>query len=80
MGWNKWVVATMFKFKKWLWTKITGLLGADRAYAKYLAHFNHYQNNVVDSELQKDLNVKAMSKEEFLKVWKLKTKCKTGCC
>ncbi|MEY3885469.1 MAG: hypothetical protein RIS87_1244 [Pseudomonadota bacterium] len=70
----------MFKFKKWLWTKITGLLGANRAYAKYLAHFNHYQKNIVDSELQKDLNVKAMSKEEFLKVWKPKAKRKTGCC
>jgi hypothetical protein len=56
------------------------LLGPDRAYAKYLAHFNHYQKNVVDNELQKDLNVKAMSKEEFLKVWKSKAKCKTGCC
>ena len=70
----------MFKFKKWLWTKKTGLLGSDRAYAKYLAHFNHYQVNVVDSELQKDLNVKAMSKEEFLKAWKPTKKCKTGCC
>lgn len=70
----------MFKFQKWLWTKITGLLGADRAYAKYLAHFNEYQKNVVDSELQKDLNVKAMSKEEFLKVWTPKSKRKTGCC
>ena len=33
----------MFKFKKWLWTKLTGFMGSDRAYAKYLAHFNHYQ-------------------------------------
>jgi len=56
------------------------LLGVNRAYAKYLAHFNHYQKNVVDSELQKDLNLKAMSKEEFLKVWKRKGKCKTGWC
>ena len=70
----------MFKFKKWLWTKITSFLGADRAYAKYLAHFNNYQRNVVNTELQKDLNVKAMSKEEFLNVWKPKKKCKTGCC
>ena len=31
-------------------------------------------------ELQKDLNVKAMSKEDFLKVWKPNKKCKTGCC
>ncbi|NOS96169.1 MAG: hypothetical protein HOP26_07080 [Methylotenera sp.] len=70
----------MFKLKKWLWTKMTGLLGADRAYAKYLAHFNHYQNNVVDKALQKDLNVKPMTKEAFLKVWKQKPKCNTGCC
>jgi hypothetical protein len=70
----------MFKFKKWLWTKITGLMGADRAYAKYLTHFNHYQAQAVDSKLQKDLNVKAMTKEEFLKVWKLNKKPKTGCC
>lgn len=70
----------MFKFKKWLWVKVTGLMGANRAYAKYLAHFKHYQVNVVDSELQKDLNVKAMSKEEFLEVWKPNKKCKTGCC
>ncbi|PPC83240.1 MAG: hypothetical protein CTY38_04765 [Methylotenera sp.] len=70
----------MFKLKKWIWTKITELLGADRAYAKYLAHFKHYQNNVVDSELQKELNVKPMNKEEFLKLWKPKAKSKTGCC
>jgi hypothetical protein len=70
----------MFKLKKWLWTKITGLLGVDRAYARYLTHFNDYQKNVVNVELQKDLNVKAMSKEEFLKVWKPKLKSKTGCC
>lgn len=55
-------------------------MGEDRAYDKYLTHFNHYQKNVVDSELQKDLNVKVMSKEEFLKVRKLKIKSKTGCC
>lgn len=70
----------MFKFKKWIWTKLTGLMGPDRAYAKYLAHFKYYQVNVVDSELQKDLNVKAMSKDEFLKLWKKNKKCNTGCC
>ncbi len=70
----------MFKFKKWLWIKLTRFMGSDRAYAKYLAHFNHYQMNVVDSELQKDLNVKAMSKEEFLKVWKTNKKSRVGCC
>ena len=70
----------MFKFKKWLWTKMTVFMGSDRAYAKYLAHFNHYQMNVVDSDLQKNLNVKAMSKEEFLKVWKINKKSRVGCC
>lgn len=70
----------MFKFKKWLWIKMTEFMGSDRAYAKYLAHFNHYQMNVVDSELQKDLNVQAMSKEEFLKVWKINKKSRVGCC
>ncbi|MDI1308984.1 MAG: hypothetical protein PSV17_06065 [Methylotenera sp.] len=70
----------MFKFKKWLWAKITRFLGLNRAYEKYLAHFNHYQTNVVDGELQKDLNVKAMSKEEFTKVWKPTKKSKSGCC
>jgi hypothetical protein len=70
----------MFKFKKWLWTKITDLMGPDRAYAKYLAHFNQYQANAANSQLQKELNVKAMTKEEFLKVWQPKKKCKPGCC
>ena len=69
----------MFKFKKWLWVKITGLVGVNRAYAKYLAHFKHYQANVVDSELQKDLNVMPMSKEEFIRVWNSKFKNKTDC-
>jgi hypothetical protein len=70
----------VFKIKKWLWTKTTGLMGVDRAYAKYLAHFNDYQANKVDSDLQQDLNVKAMTKEEFIKVWKLGKKSKKGCC
>ena len=70
----------MFKLKKWIWTTITGLMGANRAYAKYLAHFNHYHVNVVDLALQQDLNIKAMTKEEFLKVWKPDKKCKSGCC
>ena len=56
---------------------ITCFMVADRAYAKYLAHFNHYQSNVVDSELQKDLNVKAMSKEELIRMWKQNSKSKT---
>lgn len=70
----------MFKIKKWLWTKITRLMGADRAYAKYLAHFNEYQEHAVDRSLQNELNVKAMSKEDFLKVWKPTKKSKKGCC
>lgn len=70
----------MFKFKKWLWSKITLLMGVNRAYAKYIAHFNHYQKNIVNRDLQKDLNIKAMTKEEFTKVWQAKTKRKPGCC
>lgn len=70
----------MFKFKKWLWTTFTRLLGADRAYAKYLAHFNEYQEHAVDRTLQNELSVKAMSKEDFLKVWKPTKKSKKGCC
>lgn len=77
---NKKGVFEMFKIKKWLWTKITSLMGADRAYAKYLAHFNEYQAHAVDRALQKELNVKAMSKEEFLKVWTITKKSKKGCC
>ena len=71
---------TIFKFKKWLWQKFSRLLGEDRAYAKYLTHFNHYQWHVVDGDLQKDLNIHPMSKEAFLKVWKPTKKCKSGCC
>ncbi len=70
----------MFTLKKWLWTKITTLRGSDRAYAKYLEHFNTYQANKVNSELQKELNVKAMTKDEFLKIWNAKKKSKSGCC
>lgn len=70
----------LFSMKKWLWTKLTGLMGADRAYAKYLAHFNHHQANATNPELQQELNVKAMTKAEFLKVWKPGKKSKKGCC
>lgn len=69
----------MYKVKKWFWTTITRLMGVDRAYAKYLAHFNKYQQDV-DPALQKELNVNAMSKEDFLKVWTLTKKSKKGCC
>jgi hypothetical protein len=70
----------MFKIKKWLWTKITALKGHDRAYAKYLAHFNEMQEHTVNRTLQKELNVKPMSKEDFVKLWKPKQKSKAGCC
>jgi hypothetical protein len=70
----------MFKIKKWFWTKITALMGHDRAYAKYLAHFNAVQAHAVNRTLQNELNVKAMSKEDFIKLWKPKKKSKTGCC
>ncbi len=68
-----------FKAKKWLWTKFTDLRGADRAYEKYLAHFEQQQANV-DSTLQQALQVKPMTKEAFLKVWKPSKQCKPGCC
>jgi len=57
-----------FRAKKWLWTKITERRGPDRAYAKYLANFNRIQANA-DSTLQKELNIKAMTKEEFIRAW-----------
>jgi hypothetical protein len=80
----------MFKLKKWLWTQWQKLRGADRAYAKYLAHFQHYQAQVVNSELQQSLNIQPMSKEAFLQAWQKQglsnggkscgCKTKTGCC
>lgn len=70
----------LFALKKWVWTKLTGLMGVDRAYAKYLAHFNHHQTNVVNTELQQQLNIKPMTKAEFIKVWKPGKKSKKGCC
>ena len=78
----------MFAFKQWWWRKWQTLRGADLAYAKYLAHFQHYQTQVVDSELQQSLQLSPMSKEQFLQVWQQKTLkptgkscgCKPGCC
>lgn len=73
----------MFRIKKWLWQKYYFLMGVDRAYAKYLAHFQHYQQHVVDRTLQQALESKPMTKEEFLKVWRgksIKSSCKPGCC
>lgn len=63
----------MFKLKKWWWTQWQKLLGSDRAYAKYLAHFKRYQTHVVDPELQQSLQLKPMSKEEFVQAWQKKT-------
>lgn len=63
----------MFKLKKWFWTQWQKLLGTDRAYARYLAHFQRYQTQVVDSDLQQSLNIKPMSKEEFERAWQKKT-------
>jgi hypothetical protein len=69
-----------FRAKKWLWTKFTERKGPDSAYAKYLENFNRVQANA-DSALQKELNVKAMSKEEFISVWNSgNKKSKPGCC
>ncbi len=78
----------MFAFKQWWWRKWQILRGADRAYAKYLAHFEHYQTQVVDNELQQSLQLNPMSKAQFLQVWQKKTLkpagkscgCKPGCC
>ncbi len=70
----------LFSIKKWAWTKLTGLMGADRAYAKYLENFNHYQAKTTNPKLQQELNIKAMTKAEFLKIWKPGKKSKKGCC
>lgn len=78
----------MFALKKWLWTQWQKIRGADRTYAKYLAHFQHYQTQVVDDALQQSLNIQPMSKEAFLKAWQNKglkpagksCGCKTGGC
>ncbi len=59
----------MFTLKKWLWSQWQKLRGSDRAYAKYLAHFQHYQAQVVNPELQQSLNLQPMSKEAFLQAW-----------
>tara|TARA_B110000971_G_scaffold166250_1_gene170318 strand:- start:9 stop:275 length:267 start_codon:yes stop_codon:yes gene_type:complete len=73
-----------FRAKKWLWTKLTEERGPDKAYAKYLANFNRVQANT-DGALQKELNVKAMTKAEFIRVWNgtnqsKQGKSKQGCC
>ncbi|HEY0906767.1 MAG TPA: hypothetical protein VGE17_06160 [Methylophilus sp.] len=78
----------MFTFKRWCWTYWQKLLGADRAYARYLQHFEHYRTEVVDSTLQQSLNLQPMSKAAFLQAWQKKglaasgksCGCKTGCC
>ncbi|OYY48109.1 MAG: hypothetical protein B7X98_00345 [Methylophilaceae bacterium 17-43-7] len=73
----------MFKLKKWLWQRYMLLIGAERAYAKYLAHFYHYQQHVADSALQQDLNLAPMTKQAFLAAWqtkRTKPSCKPGCC
>jgi hypothetical protein len=78
----------MFTLKKWWWTQWQKLIGSDRAYAKYLAHFERYQTQVVDIELQQSLNITPMSKDEFLQAWQKKPLkpsgkscgCKPGCC
>lgn len=77
----------MFAFKQWIWRKWQNLLGADRAYARYIAHFERYQTQVVDKHLQQSLQLKPMSKEAFVQAWQQKTLkpagkscgCKSGC-
>lgn len=61
-----------FSLKKWIWTQWQQWRGVDRAYAKYLAHFQHYQTQVVDGALQQSLNIQPMTKEAFLKAWQQK--------
>lgn len=68
-----------FRAKKWLWTKLTEGRGPDKAYAKYLANFNRVQANA-DSALKKELNVKAMTKAEFIRMWNGTNQPKQGCC
>lgn len=72
----------MFTLKKWLWTQWQKWRGADRAYAKYLAHFAHYQTQVVSTDLQDSIGLQPMSKQAFLAVWQKKglTKSKGTSC
>lgn len=79
----------MFALKQWLWRKWQMRLGTDRAYARYLAHFEHYQKQVVSGELQTALKLTPMSKEAFIQAWHqpgVKSEGKscgcsnTGCC
>lgn len=78
----------MFKSKQWLWRLWQRLVGIDRAYAKYLAQFQRYQQQAVDSELHQSLQLKPMTKEAFIAAWQQKTVkssgkscgCKPGCC
>jgi len=78
-------VNIFFRAKKWLWTTITERKGPGKAYAKYLANFNRVQANAGTGDLQKELSVKAMTKEEFVRVWNgshksVSGKSKPGCC
>lgn len=70
--------STLFKVKQWLWTRWQSLLGTDRAYARYLKHFEHYQTKVVDGALQQSLNIQPMSKEAFLAAWQKKPRKPNG--
>lgn len=75
--------STVFRLKQRLWLQWQSLLGVDRAYARYLKHFEHYQTQVVDGGLQQSLNIQPMSKAAFLAAWQktpLKPKAKAcGC-
>jgi hypothetical protein len=63
----------MFKLKKWVWTQWQKMLGTDRAYARYVAHFERYRAQASDDELQQSLNLKPMSREAFEQAWHKKT-------
>ena len=67
-----------FRAKKQLWTKFTEGRGPDKAYAKYLANYNRMQANTADGALQKELNVKAITKAEFIRVWNGASQSKSG--
>ncbi len=62
----------IFQLKQRAWLYWQRLMGAERAYAKYLKHFAHYQAHHVDPALQQSLGLSPMSKETFLAAWQKK--------
>lgn len=62
----------MFALKKWLWTQWQKLRGVDRAYARYLAHFEQVRSAADDQALRESLQLQPMQRDEFIKVWQQK--------